>query len=202
MQTQFSRRVGLQFLAVAFGFLIGACAAVGAGGGSSGPAPEPNQTYYSRVGMRVEPLKKGTGWHMYSTNHIGLEKHLPAGTRFTAQKVGRSKIDLLTEDNTAVQVEFVARHHPGMSFTAWLEQQFSTSPVELPGGLDSSERAAIQAGRYEVGMSRAALFLSVGYPPSKLSPSMNDAMLKYEVKRFNNILFTFDARGKISDIKN
>jgi hypothetical protein len=45
----------------------------------------------------------------------------------------------------AVQIEFVARSHPSLPIDAWLERQFSTVPVELPGDLDSRERDAIEA---------------------------------------------------------
>ena len=209
MQALFSRRVGLQLLAVVFGFFIMACKAGAGGGGGGGGGGEATgikrwegQTVYSRVGMRVEPTRKGTGWHMYSTSFIALQKHIPAGTKFTAQNVGRNKIQLVAEDSSVVQVEFAPKHHQDLTFDSWLDREISTTPVELPSDLNSSERTAIREGKYEVGMSRAALFLSIGYPPTTRSPNINDTVLVYERKRFMSaIAFTFDAQGRISNIK-
>lgn len=198
MQTLLARRLGLQILVLVFGFLLLGCKAGGGGEANRWTG----QTVYNRVGLHIEPTKDGTGWHAYSTNHIGLPKFLSAGTKFNVTAVGRNKIVLAAEDATVVTLDFVPRHHTGMSFDAWLDRGFSTSPVALPTDLEPAERAAIQAGRYEVGMSRAALFLSIGYPPATLSPNLEEGWLKYEVKRFNNILFTFDGAGRISEIKN
>lgn len=198
MQTHFTRRAGLHLLVLVFGVLLMACKA---GGGTASTNRWAGQTVYTKVGLRVEPTKKGDGFHAYSTNHIGVSKHLPAGTKFTARDVGGSKIVLVAEDGAVVTIDFVRKHDPGMTFDAWLDRELSTSPVDLPTDLDAKERAAIQEGRYEVGMSRAALFLAVGYPPATLSPNLEDASLKYEIKRFNSIVFTFDANGRISDIK-
>jgi hypothetical protein len=43
-------------------------------------------------------------------------------------------------------------------------------------------------------MSRAALFLSIGYPPESLTPNQNDAKLTYQSKRYDKIAFQFDDR--------
>ena len=193
MQTRFTRRAALFLLAAALSGLTSACAAA---------SRWTNQTVYSRVGMKFESARRDVGWHMYSTNHIGLPKHIPPGTKFTVSGVRRNRIDLAGEDNVAVQLEFVARSHPGLSFDAWLERQLSTAPIELPGDLDPRERDAIGQGRYEIGMSRAALFLSIGYPPESLTPNQNDAKLTYEQKRLDKIAFQFDDRDRISAIRN
>ena len=193
MQTRFTRRAALFLLAAVLGGLTCACAT---------SSKWTNQTVYARVGMKFESGRREVGWHMYSTNHIGLPKHIPAGTKFTVSDQHRNRIDLADEDGVLVQLEFVPRSHPGLSFDAWLERQLSTTPVELPGDLDSRERDAIAHGRYEIGMSRAALFLSIGYPPESLTPNQNDAKLTYQSKRYDKIAFQFDDRDRISAIRN
>ncbi|HUR28428.1 MAG TPA: hypothetical protein VM509_09595 [Planctomycetota bacterium] len=205
MQIRLSRRVLVHLCVLVCGFLMLACEAPAGGSASAAPsnasATWQDKTVYTRVGMKVEAAKKGGGWHMYSTNHVGLPKHIPAGSKFTAREQGRSQIELVGEDGSVIHVEFVARHHPDMNFASWLERQLSTTPVELPASLDEKERAAIQAGRWEVGMSRAALFLAIGYPPTALTPSPNDALLKYEVKKFDNIVFDIDAQDHVASIR-
>jgi hypothetical protein len=202
MQFLISRRILLQLSALACGLLLMSCTAEATGGGTAtGGGPWENKTVYSRVGMRAELTKLGDSLHAYSTNHIGLPKHFAPGTKFTARKVSVSGLELDGEDGSILHLEFVARHHPGMSFDAWMQRQFSTAPVELPGSLNDKELAAIKEGRYEVGMSRAALFLSIGYPPATMSPTLTDPILKYEIKRFNNIVFHFDGQDRISEIK-
>src|SRR5262245_21631600 len=192
MQTRFTRGAALFLLATVLAGLTSACAT----------SRWTDQTVYSRVGMKFESGRRNVGWHMYSTNHIGMPKYIPAGTKFTVSDHRRNRIDLAGEDGVAVQLEFVPRSHPGLSFDAWLERQLSTAPVDLPGDLDSRERDAIGQGRYEIGMSREALFLSIGYPPESLTPNQNDAKLTYEVRRLNKIAFQFDDRDRISAIRN
>ena len=191
MQTRFIR-LALFLLAAALSGLWCACAT----------SRWTDQTVYSRVGMKLESGRREVGWHMYSTNHIGLPKHIPPGAKFTVSNHRRNRIDLVGEDGVAVQLEFVPRSHPGLSFDAWLDRQLSTAPVELPSDLDARELDAIGKGRYEVGMSRAALFLSIGYPPESLSPNLNDSRLTYEIRRLNKIAFQFDDRDRISEIRN
>ncbi|HEX6811979.1 MAG TPA: hypothetical protein VF384_10190 [Planctomycetota bacterium] len=191
MQTRFTRRTAM-FLLAAVLCGLSACAT----------SRWTDQTVYSRVGMKFESGRRNVGWLMYSTNHIGLPKHIPAGTKFTVSDHRRNRIELTGEDGVAVHIEFVPRSHPGFSFDAWLERQLSTAPVELPADLDARERDAIGQGRYEIGMSRAALFLSIGYPPESLTPNQNDAKLTYEIKRLNKIAFQFDDRNRISAIRN
>lgn len=198
MPTNVSRRAAVLLVGSMGACLIAACAHFG--GAPRAASRWQGQVVYTRVGMRVE-LRRGIGWHMYSTNHIGLPKHFLVGTSFTVRSVGRETIELVRDDSAVVQIAFVAKHHPGLSFDSWLDRQFSTTATELPAGLDSSERAAIEAGRYEVGMSRAAMFLSIGYPPTTLSPNPNDTLLTYEIKRFNRIAFTFDAKDRVVSIK-
>lgn len=200
MQSVTSRRLFLALVAAVLGFLALSCQA--GAGGPGGAGQWDNQTVYTKVGMRVEPAKRGGGWHMYSTNHIGLPKQIPVGTAFTVRGSTRNGLELVGEDGTSTHIEFVARHHPELTLNSWLDRMLSTAPVELPGNLNSSERAAIAEGRYEVGMSREALFLSIGPPPSILSPSANDSVLTYEFKHFNRVVITFDAEGRIASIKN
>jgi hypothetical protein len=199
MQATPSRRVVLGSLLLLLAAAGTACHA------AHGAAADANRwtgkTVYTRVGMRVEPSKKFTGWHMYSTNHVGLPKYVAPGSKFTVRDFGRSSANLVGDDGAVVQLEFVSRHHADLTFDSWLDRQLSTEPVELPGDLDAKERAAIADGRYEVGMSRAAFFLAVGYPPSVLSPSLQDAVLTYEVRRFNRVVFTFDAQDRLAEVR-
>lgn len=156
---------------------------------------------YTRVGMHAEASKAFVGWHMYSTNHIGLPKFFPLGSKFTVTVFGPSSVSMVAEDGSVVELDYVPRHHPDLTFDRWLERQLSFEPIEAPSGLSSEERTAIAEGRYVQGMSRKALFLSVGYPPATLSPNLNDALLTYEVKRFNRVMFQFDAQDKITEIR-
>jgi hypothetical protein len=199
MPIRASRRALLAFLFLA---LAGAFAACHTAGGASVDANRwTGKTVYTRVGMRVEPAKKVAGWHMYSTNHVGLPKFIPAGSKFTFRDFGRNRANLVGEDGALVELEYVTRHHPDLTFDTWLERQLSETPTELPGDLSDKEKEAVAAGRYEVGMSRAALFLAIGYPPRALTPGLNDAQLTYEVRRFNRVIFQFDAEGRLSAIQ-
>ncbi|MGK0205705.1 MAG: hypothetical protein ACI9S9_004796, partial [Planctomycetota bacterium] len=56
-------------------------------------------------------------------------------------------------------------------------------------------------GQVREGMTRAAVFLAIGYPPKSNNPSMNAKVLKYEVRRpFISRSIRFDGDDKVEQV--
>ena len=60
-------------------------------------------------------------------------------------------------------------------------------------GLNALERKAIEHGEVEVGMSKAAVLLAIGYPPEHRTPSTRDNLWVYWRNRFNRFVLQFDG---------
>lgn len=179
-------------------FLLGVSAAChGARRAASDAAPQPGATVYTRVGMHFD-TNRGK-YRMYSTNHILLPKYLPPGTQLTMGGTRRNTMQLADGSGGAYEIEFVQKHSL-CTLDEWLADNFSDAPVALPGDLSDAEREAIQAGRCQVGMSRAAVFLAVGYPPKSLSPSRDARDLTYEGRRLNQIRVHFGDDDRVAQI--
>lgn len=138
------------------------------------------ESLYTQVGMHFD-VKSGR-YVAHSTNHIRLNKFVPAGTHLTYQGTLKERL-LLTDDNgSEYLIEFEPKHSL-MTLPDWKAQQFGAAPPMLPEDLTDAERQAIANGEIVVGMSRAAMFLAVGYPPKSLNPSLQDRVLKYQLRR-------------------
>lgn len=155
-------------------------------------------TLYTRTAMRATADKSGT-WQMKSTNFIDAPKLLRVGTQLVIRKMGSASMELTDNEGARYKVGFEKKHNM-MSFDAWRERQFSSGPVSLPDGLTELERRCIDEGRVEVGMSRAAVFLAIGYPPASLSPDLKARSLVYQAATFNRRRFDFDDNDIVSAI--
>ena len=158
------------------------------------------KTVHPKVNIHAEA--KGGDYHFYSTNHIGLPVVIPVGADLVVVEVEASDITFrYSKENVALKLEYVEKHNR-MPIGAWLDREFSMTPVALPSGLTDKERDAIKKGEAQVGMSREALFLAIGYPPASLTPSDKASHLIYEKKRFNKVEFIFDDKDHLLTIKN
>src|SRR5213082_1122063 len=90
---------------------------------------------------------------VYSTNYQ-KGNLFPAGSEVT--EVSKS----------SRKVEFVAKHHPGVTGEQWADRFLTTKNfAALSGGLTPAEIKAVKAGQIQVGMSKKAVILAAGYPP-------------------------------------
>ena len=62
------------------------------------------------------------------------------------------------------------------------------------------ERALIRAGEVGVGMSREAVILALGYPPSHQTPSLQNQAWTYWRDRFRTFVVEFE-NGKVARIR-
>jgi len=135
---------------------------------------------------------------VYSTNYQ-RGNILPAGSE--VKDVSRSPRNLDFVDvklNMKFSIEFVAKHHPGVTAEQWMNRLLTTKQFpELTRGFTAPEIKSIKAGEVKVGMSKKAVLVSAGYPPEVGTPSTELDSWKYWRHRFGTYSVKF-AKGKVS----
>lgn len=152
---------------------------------------------YTKVGMHFD-TKRGS-YVMASTNYIGVPIYLPPGSPLTLTKKGRRGFTLLGDEDIEYVIEYQPKHSM-MSMDEWYDMHFSSTPVQLPESLSDDERDGIAEGVARPGMSRAAVFLALGYPPKSTNPSLKAKSLRYEARRFVWRRVLFDDNDVVSKI--
>jgi len=87
----------------------------------------------------------------------------------------------------------------GESIQGIFRRTLRPQPVDL-SVFSREEQLAIVNGTVEVGMSRAAVLLALGYPPKHKTPSLQGNQWRYWQNRFNTFLVIFDG-DKVKTIK-
>jgi hypothetical protein len=159
-------------------------------GANAASAAEPLYTAYNI--WFEQPTK------VYSTNYQ-KGNILPAGSE--VKDVNRSSKYLEFTDvklNMKFAVEFVGKHHPGLTKEQWIDRFLGTRDfAALSSGLTAAEIKAIRAGQVQAGMSKKAVLLAAGYPPEVATASTELDVWKYWRHRFGSYPVQFD-NGKVS----
>ncbi len=102
------------------------------------------------------------------------------------------------KSNMKFSIEFVGKHHPGVTAERWIDRFLTSSDFPaLTRGLTAGEIKAIKAGEAKVGMSKRAVLLSVGYPPEVATASTDLDTWKFWRDRFRTYSVKF-TDGKVS----
>jgi hypothetical protein len=157
--------------------------------------PAPPRVVYTETGMHAYAGNDGV-WQLASTNFIDGPKVIPAGSRVELAHQRGNDYTLTDAEGTRYALEYVERHNM-MPAAQWLERQFSDAPIVLPADLSEQERSCIAEGRAEVGISRRALFLAIGYPPASIAPDLEARELNYQVNRWIKRRFEFDDGDRL-----
>ncbi|HDZ01481.1 MAG TPA: hypothetical protein ENH52_08470 [Nitrospirae bacterium] len=139
---------------------------------------------------------------IYSTNyHKGAI--LPVGTKVTIKKVGSRGISFVDNNGLDYRIVYVKRHHPNVSVWDYFDQYFSEKDPMRRGGpykkFSKTEQDNIKKGIIVAGMSKDAVLMSYGYPPSVKTPSLKSNNWVYMKSRFvtKSVIFkdnkVFDA---------
>jgi hypothetical protein len=134
---------------------------------------------------------------MYSTGYQ-RGAMLPAGSEVSDVKRSARKLEF-TSGGTKYTMEFVAKHNPGITADQWIDRVLTARNfAALTSGMTAAEVKAIKEGKVQVGMSKKAVLVSVGYPPETGTPSTDSDTWKYWRNRFGNYLVQF-SNGKVSN---
>jgi hypothetical protein len=115
------------------------------------------------------------------------------------------KIAFMTENGERFLIQFIKKYSdPKMRVRDYFDQYFSEKDPTQPGGafyvLPETEKQQVKVGEVEVGMSKAAVLMTWGYPPSRKTPSLKDDRWTYwENRRLKHTVFFMD--GKVIKIK-
>lgn len=122
-----------------------------------------------------------------------------------AQDIVMDKIAFMTENGERFIIQFIKKYSdPKMTVRDYFNQYFSEQDPTATGGafhaLPEEEKKQVKAGEVEPGMSKAAVLMSWGYPPSRKTPSLKDDRWTYwENRKIRKILTFMD--GKVVKIK-
>jgi hypothetical protein len=68
--------------------------------------------------------------------------------------------------------------------------------------LGPGDRAGVQAGKADKGMTKQGVIFAMGYPPRHETPDLNGNVWKYWRGKFDTMLVTFDEKGRVESVKN
>jgi hypothetical protein len=116
---------------------------------------------------------------------------LPAGTKVRITKI-TSKVIYFTVVDTKTEFRlYYLPKYTVVPMDKYVERMFSANNEILKKGFSKKELAAIKAGKIEIGMSKAAVLVSYGYPPAHHTPSLLDNSWKYWISRFKTRVVEF-----------
>lgn len=177
-------------------------AAVSAGGLQSCAAidlPETEKTLYTSANI----------WYKHRGKILSVNRHrgfiLPVGTKVKIDAISGRAI-LFSDEQGAQYRLILARKYTDPEFTIEdLFRQYFTenNPMGKNGAfqkLNDQERGLVKSGKISVGMSKEAVLMAYGYPPSHVTPSTNGEVWKYWEHKFRAYLVFF-RNNRVSEIK-
>jgi len=123
---------------------------------------------------------------------------VPVNTMVTYEKKSWNKITVRLEDGQQLVIRNI-KDYSGEDIHGIFDRTFSTNTVDVSKFSDS-EQKAIAAGRVELGMSKAAVVVAIGYPPAHQTPSLSANHWRYWASRFDTFLVKFEDE-KVVEIK-
>lgn len=101
---------------------------------------------------------------------------------------------------TDVEYSYVWYSAAAESFGAHLSRVFGRAcDPEALRNLSAVDQAGIRAAKADVGMSKAAVLLAIGYPPQHRTPSLEDNLWTYWKNRFDRFVLEFQ-NGRVTRV--
>ncbi len=161
--------------------------------------PTAGKSYYTKANIWYQQPK------IWSSN-FKAGSILPAGTKISSITLHKGRrhrtIEFTTENNKTFWLYLAPKFDPGLSLEEMQERIFgSKNFTELTRGLTASEITAIKQGEVAVGMSKDAVLVSWGQPPTALTPSPKLHKWTYWKSRFDKQNIFFEANtGRVVKI--
>lgn len=167
--------------------LLGAC-----GGGPSPIAEHEGSTVYTQVSMWAEN-------DQHLTTNYSAGYHIPPNTQVEIRNSNREAIVMhIPELDRTVRIVNAAQHTE-MDIAGIYDRYFGDSPVDL-GRFDEQTRDYIKRGEVKEGMSKEAVLLARGYPPTHRTPSTDVNSWTYWHNRFGRNIVHFED-GEVARIE-
>ncbi|MCP4108065.1 MAG: hypothetical protein GY749_21385, partial [Desulfobacteraceae bacterium] len=150
-------------------------------------------------------LKMAQGKAFYTTCNIWYEKParifstnyhkgrmITAGTKVTINSIKKGMINFTVNETGVPFTLILVRKHSTITLKEYFERYFSEQNVmDYPNGLfhkfSKIEQENIQNGNLESGMSRKAVLMAFGYPPSHKTRSLEKDIWYYWTNKFQKI---------------
>jgi hypothetical protein len=155
-------------------------------------AAAPDQTRYTAHSFFYDK-----GKHLTTNYRTGTL--VPINTKVRIVSSGSKNIKIeLAEGGQAIEIENVA-NYSGQDTSGILGRMFSPAPIDLSRFSDQ-DRSLILTGQVGVGMSKEAVLLALGYPPSHKTPSLESDAWTYWRNRFVTFVVEFE-NGKVARVR-
>ena len=94
------------------------------------------------------------------------------------------------------KINFERDHHPNKTSEEIFDRIFTTKTYEeLTQGLSKTDIALIQNGEVKKGMSKAAVLISLGYPPESRTPTTHVKMWRFWKHRNHSYVVHFQGEN-------
>jgi len=148
------------------------------------------EIYFTKVNIWYETPKR-----VYSTNyHKG--KMLPVGTEIEIIKPKGKKIRFLNAETGELLYLHHIRKYTQVTTQDLLSRYFSETSVledEAYRKFTKKEKDAIANGRIEKGMSKEAVIMAYGYPPTHQTPFLEDSVWTFWRTRTTHFKIKFEG---------
>ena len=68
--------------------------------------------------------------------------------------------------------------------------------------LNATDKAGVQSGKVNKGMTKQGVIFAMGYPPKIRTPDLNGTEWTYWTSRYDTMQVIFDEKGRVDSIKN
>lgn len=147
------------------------------------------QMYYTKANMCYERQNQilSINWHLGAI--------LPAGTQVKVVGYGKDKIRFEVSSMSASFTLINAKRYSTINLEMLFKQYFSKDDIYAQGGLISNftqeEQENIKKGIISEGMSKEAVLVSYGYPPSHRTPNTKLDYWEYWKNKFKRDIVYF-----------
>jgi hypothetical protein len=181
------------FTVLLISFTILSCAS-GSGGSSSVPS-QAGKTAYTLTNLWYEkPMK------LLPIFHKGTM--IPVGTKVKIEDTSSSTIEFSREDGMRFRI--YSQKYYKMTGDEMAKQLFGDKNPTAKGGkfhqFSKMEREQIKRGQVKKGMSKDAVIMAYGYPPTHVNPSIEANTWQVWKNRWNRMIINFKG-GKVSSIQ-
>ena len=147
-------------------------------------------------------------WHESPSNFCSVNFHrgyiIPIGTKVKIIRYGGSRIKFFDEDRKIPYTYMHSRKHSRIKLRELFDRYFYKESIMAEGGkfgkLTKEEQANVEEGIIAVGMSKEAVLMAYGYPPTHQTRSLKNDTWTYWESRAGRIVIHF-KNNVVSEIE-
>lgn len=143
-------------------------------------------------------LRYGDDW-ISDANATG-SPFIPAGTPIAIREYGRNRIHVLVDGYPmTIGHDYGRKQETKEQFVAKL--LISVNPIEAIMGFPPAVQKAIRSGKIMRGMTRDQVIISLGYPRTDMTATLEAAAWKYSTADGNDYEVVWSDDGRVADVR-